>query len=156
MVLRQMRKAAYSKLIDNIGIKKKMVIVLLVFSAIPFLMINMLSFAAGRHLILKLMAETSSEQLQKTNEEIRQEVVNVSLSLLELRYNGQFLRDLVEEDGEHSKEIVEDGEVVKRLALFPRNIPLIPSMFIREKMCLRFRIRMNLMQSIMKVTAHGF
>ncbi len=118
MVLRQMRKAAYSKLIDNIGIKKKMVIVLLVFSAIPFLMINMLSFAAGRHLILKLMAETSSEQLQKTNEEIRQEVVNVSLSLLELRYNGQFLRDLVEEDGEHSKEIVEDGEVVKRLALF--------------------------------------
>ena len=60
MVLGQMRKTAYSKLIDNIGIKKKMVIVLLVFSAVPFMLINMLSFAAGRHLILKLMAETSS------------------------------------------------------------------------------------------------
>ena len=46
MVLGQMRKTAYSKLIDNIGIKKKMVIVLLVFSAVPFMLINMLSFAA--------------------------------------------------------------------------------------------------------------
>ena len=119
MVLGQMRKTAYSKLIDNIGIKKKMVIVLLVFSAVPFMLINMLSFAAGRHLILKLMAETSSEQLQKTNEEIHQEIVDMSLVLLEkLRYHGEFLRDLVEESGEAPGEIVEEGKVVKRLARF--------------------------------------
>ncbi len=109
------RKGKLAKLLDNLGIKKKLILVSILFAAVPFIIINIFSFSQSSELITNMIAQTSANQLIKTNEEIDKEINTIKNNLFKLRWDTDFLQNLVREDGQKHTQVVENGKTIDML-----------------------------------------
>lgn len=125
------RKGKLAKLLDNLGIKKKLILVSILFAAVPFIIINIFSFSQSSELITNMIAQTSANQLIKTNEEIDKEINTIKNNLFKLRWDTDFLQNLVREDGQKHTQVVENGKTIDMLEHCIEENNLVPYISIR-------------------------
>ncbi len=103
------------KWIGNLRLRSKLILIFVLFSFIPLIIIILYSSNSSIFAMTDLAASYATEQFEKTNEEIREEVLKTSMALLEKRYEPAFMEALIGSVDAENPELHTEGKIVEEL-----------------------------------------